>query len=759
MGSIAKQFAAHEDASTEKIHSLEQKIRALVAEKEYSVLSSGNYDAETVRRLSTGVLAQDKLLEAKDKQISQLTLRLEVLRRNLHDKEESLASARKLWEEERLKMHNILTSPERQSHYTLKQELFESRMEVSRLKDAFENALSDIDALTLALESNNEALDRSVEKLEQLRRWKAEHSNEELVKTPTISRTQVPTLSTSPSKGTEQRADMMRIQTDLAKELREIHDLVITSDRKDYNELEEEIRLLQDEAKASSIEAKLANERIEQLSSDIKAKSAELMKLQQERSLSTGVCNDENMMDSDSKEAPVEKMTASPSYSDLQSKDLLKDSSIVSQLESKIAQLEQRLGEYEKPAETNVQEALDTSDEDADANAAALDMAPIKEPDSETSVSVSSPPKKQHPPESPLTARNLFQPLRRGWATASPLIQKIATSPESRDGSVRDKDAEITKLNKTIKANTEVMEKLKRDIIKLQSEKEETEFDMTSKINKLKEENLVYASKVDVLEKAFIEMNIKRASVDGDEATDDGSAEAPLSPQSEKSGATQGENDDYQSKALSLQRSIVELESTQSHQEDEIEHLKAELVKVRVTSQQEKDAALEKLREEVNIVTAQRSALESQLFEINKSAGLLRDSLSDQASSPKKEHESSTLDDPKSPNSCANDGIAGGDPILVAQVVMLENANRVLESSVTSLRSDMQQKLAPLLEKIAMLEEEKRIMEDEMTVKLQCREMTITNLENSLQQLTSTRMSSKKKKHSKINSPPQTPSS
>ena len=66
---------------------------------------------------------------------------------------------------------------------------------------------------------------------------------------------------------------------------------------------------------------------------------------------------------------------------------------------------------------------------------------------------------------------------------------------------------------------------------------------------------------------------------------------------------------------------------------------------------------------------------------------------------------------------------------------MLERANKVLESSVASLRTDTTTKLAPLLERIALLEEERRIVEEEMNTKLGCREVTITSLENSLQQL------------------------
>ena len=83
-------------------------------------------------------------------------------------------------------------------------------------------------------------------------------------------------------------------------------------------------------------------------------------------------------------------------------------------------------------------------------------------------------------------------------------------------------------------------------------------------------------------------------------------------------------------------------------------------------------------------------------------------------------------------------GVAGAvrsDPVLVSQVVMLERANKVLESSVASLRTDTTTKLAPLLERIALLEEERRIVEEEMNAKLGCREVTIASLEDSLQQL------------------------
>jgi chromosome segregation ATPase len=718
---MAQQFAAHENASSEKIFSLEQKIRALVAEKEASVFvdKTGCYDAETVHRLSSGVLEQSKEIEFKEKQISQLKLRLEVLKRTLHEKEESHHTAKRHWEEERTKLHNCLTSSEKKSLFTLQQELFESRA-------ALNNALSDIDALTAALESNNEALDASVEELEILRDFKSRHSKGEEVQASVISRTVIPTLSSS-----SKQSDVSILQSDVEcslKELNELRELLVKADGKSYHDLKAEVHLLQEELNAARLDAKFASQRIEQLTSEVQTKSDEVTKLRQD--LATFSTDDSKEKDRDVENTKV----ASSPDSEYWSKDL-KDFSIVADLENKIVELERKLDAYENPPPAEKEEGLNEDTQN-------LPMTPNKEQKelTETPDSTAVGQSKWAPPESPLTARKLFQPLRRGWATSSPLIKNpLVDTSEPRGDLAKEKDA--AKLNDIIKANTEVMEKLKRDIIKIQTEKEETEYEM----NQLKEENAAYAAQVAVLEKAFREMNDQRAS-DGDGMTDDGSVatETPTSP-----SVLTSQELDLQSKNMALQRSITEMESSQSHQEDEIERLKSELVKMRVISQQEKDAALQ----QVTIVTAQKIALENQLIEINKSAGILRDSLSDQVSSPKKGTET-TCTEPASSRSTESGGAGGSDPVLVAQVVMLENANKVLENSVTSLRSDLQEKLTPLLERVSMLEEEKRIIEDEMNVKLQCREMTIKNLENSLQQLNATRFSSgKKKRHTKVESP------
>ena len=733
LGSMAQQFQAHENASSEKIFSLEQKIRALVAEKEsYAVADkSSYYNVETVRRLSVGVIEQDARLETKDKQISQLKLRLEVMKRALHEKDENHHLAKRHWDDERSKLHACLTSSEKKSIFALQNELFESKAQLS-------NALSDIDALTAALESNNETLDATVKQIEELREFKSSHCKDyEEIQAPSISRTALPKLSSS-SRTSDLSKKNIECGLDECNEFRE---LVVLSDGKTHNDLKAEVQLLRNEANAARLESKFANHRIELLSAELEAKTEKAAKLQQE--LTTRICRNSGKgshgVDT-SEISPREETTTEnprpPSPDSEYWSSNLKNFSIVADLEQKIIELEKKLNEYENPTPVKAEEEKSK-----------LTLDPSKEQSEATDTPKSSTsPSKRVPPESPLTARRLFQPLRRGWATASPLIKNPLTDSNESDLS---KEKDVNELNNTIKANTEVMEKLKQDIIKMQTEKEETEMEMMTKISKLTEENTGYAAQVEVLEQAFREMNEKRAS-DGNSMIDDEESVVatttadPLSPSahSETSDNTFGRELDLRTENATLQRSITELESTQSHQEDEIERLKSELVKARVTSQQEN----EQLQKEVAIVTAQRAALESQLIEINKSAGAIRDSLSDQVStSPNKEAEASNK--PASPRT-EDDRSSGGnaDPILVAQVVMLENANRVLEQNVNSLRSDLQQRLTPLLEKVAMLEEEKRIMEDEMKVKLECREMTIKNLEHSLQQLNASRFGSGKKK-------------
>lgn len=869
LSSMAQQFAAHESTSSEKIFSLEQKIQALVAEKEQSVIAPASYDGETVRRLSSGVLNQEKQLESKDMQISQLKLRCEVLKRTLHDKEEDHHQNKKLWDDERKRLverlHNHISSPERQGHLTLRRELLEAKMECAKYKKDLDNAISDINALTEALETNNEALDKSVAELEKLRKWKSEHDNattdDAIDEPPTISRTSLPTLSYSPSKMSssslpnspydanweqsdhrdestdtqsvlmhEKDEEIAQLQRDLESSLNELDALresAVPATQREYHDLQNEVQLLQNEAKASRLEAKLANDRIAQI---LEKKRDEPDGIHE----SKGIDNDESSMQKarrlelemastassskiaqleselEAKRAEIDQLRATVASKDSDIAGLriaaetvsvftsIEDEKVASEktksLEDKIASLEQKLTEYERGGEDKEDPEVLASDDNPvpdDGNDNDEDKGP-----KDNIASILSPKSKNDETEvaqdceltsnstgdlskvaaSPLQGRRLFQ-LHRGWKTSPPLNRN--TNSEPSGDLLREHEAKIAELDATVKANIEVMEKLKRDIVRIQSEREEADFVSAKKIETLLEENTTYALQVSELEKLFMTLNAERISdasavndpVDDDkkekymvvaddgDLSDDGSAavsaaDVSQSAQSEKTAATQ-ESANLRTKNMALQRTVEELENSRSFQEDQIEQLKIELVKLRVSFQQEKDLALEDLQNEVAIVTSQRSALENQLVEINKSAGLLRQSLADQSPNSYKRTDPSGPNELSTPKSPGNDGVAGDDPVLVAQVVMLENANRVLESQVNSLRSDMQQKLAPLLERIALLEEEKRISEDEMNAKLECREMTITNLENSLQQMTSSRLSgsAKKKRQSKMSSP------
>ncbi|KAL3799058.1 hypothetical protein ACHAW5_004063 [Stephanodiscus triporus] len=299
-----------------------------------------------------------------------------------------------------------------------------------------------------------------------------------------------------------------------------------------------------------------------------------------------------------------------------------------------------------------------------------------------------------------------------------------AKEPIDYPAMVRQRDLKIKSLEAMVHSSSRIMEKMKLDIERMDIEREESECILARRVEELQEENKTYALQVAGFELAFRNLNDQRTSVaasnlrpsHGDNETVDDDVNMW---DENDDGDDKYEESDLKSKNLVLQRTIDELQSSGSFQEDQIENLKAELVRLRVESQQDKECALARLSEENEIITAQRSALETQLVEINKAAGVLRHSLLSSVGS-------------HSPGN--GDEVAGSDPVLVAQVVMLENANKVLESSVNSLRSDMHEKLAPLLYRIAMLEEEKRIIKDELNTKLSCRETTISNLENSLRQ-------------------------
>jgi hypothetical protein len=321
----------------------------------------------------------------------------------------------------------------------------------------------------------------------------------------------------------------------------------------------------------------------------------------------------------------------------------------------------------------------------------------------------------------------------------------LLTAKEQTDypSILRQRDLKIKSLEAVVHSSSRIIEKLKLDIERMDSEREEAASAFAQETEKLLEEIKTYEMQVAGFELAFRNLNDQRTSMitsssrpshGDDEVFDD---DVYLWDEYDN-GEDKVEEADLKSIILVLQRKIEELQSSGSFQEDQIETLKAELVRLRVKSQLDKESALAQLSEENKIIAAQRLALEDQLVEINKSAGALRHSL---------------VSTPQSPGN-ADKVAPGSDPVLIAQVVMLENANKVLESSVNSLRSDTHEKIAPLLHRIEMLSEEKRIVEDEMNTKLHRQETTISKLENSLNQYRALQKAKKnrlKKKGDKIN--------
>ena len=128
------------------------------------------YDGEVVRRLSSGVLMQEKQLKSKDELNAQLKLRCEVLKQSLADRDAELFWEKRPREEERA---GILQKADSSSPIKHDHELLSRKMECTRLKQELETALNDITMLTSALKTNNEALDGVVIKLDKFQEWKA----------------------------------------------------------------------------------------------------------------------------------------------------------------------------------------------------------------------------------------------------------------------------------------------------------------------------------------------------------------------------------------------------------------------------------------------------------------------------------------------------------------------------------------------------------------------------------------------------------
>ena len=782
LGSTAKQYSTYEEIASQKIFELEGRIRSLEKElqqqqqqqtttttdsvrkdddvdaKEDSITTdeSNNinhpkeislegwaerqsYDSETVRNLSSSIMEKEKQLYMKEKFISSLKLRCETLKHCLTETGDALEQSKLAWEEERRKLVDKLgaNSPMRLEHGTV----MSLKMENTHLKKELDSALNDVDMLSDALEKNNEALDHSVSQLERLRKWKIEHDQMEDMRAVSESMQSVEEEKSKDNDGEE--SDSQQRQQHLQQQ-----------QQQQLLELE-----MKREEMRKGLEATISEkeQQIGMMEENLKEKSLEIIQLQTD--LESCFKEIEGLKEL------VNKTAAAKGYEDFQSMvENLRDNATKSEIKAtafneRISELESEL--QEKKTEI-VQLSMSHSNEDVETKSLEEGESVYEAPPSETNhlnqcssdgmegTSINFSPGAENSPSS-LASNPLGTSTRRG-SGLSFLRTKLkegrqyasavgnSGDPESMMGMIRERDRKINELEATIEPNILMTEKLKKDIERMDTEHQEAMLQSKLKIEQLEEENALYLQQVEGFERAFMALNESQQSSLLPKLDRDEEANTPEeSVESDKDDAASDEDEEPEDLKLQnakLERIVSQLRDESSFQEDQIEKLKTELITLRVVSQQEKDSALDKLRDENKIVVAQRSALENQLIEINQSAAQIRDSLAHDAS-----------------QSSAANGVegdkedkSGSDPILVAQVVMLKNANKVLESSVDSLRSDQQEKLAPLLEQIALLKEEKRIMAEEMHTKIQCREQTISNLEESLKQATRSRLDKNKNK-------------
>lgn len=663
LSSTAQQFSSYEKVCSQKICKLEEENKRLVKKRsprrinrEFQLAKAAHqeigellankssvkmYDGEVVRKLSNGVLKQEKQLESKDELITQLKLRCEVLKQSLLDRDGEILQEKKLWVEERSKMLSRLdgSSPSKQNHG----ELLSKKMEVIRLKKELETALSDITMLTDSLETNNIALDSAVLGLDKLKVEKKAWKN------GTVSSETVEKMEMELKEKTNETA---QLQKDLESALNDIEQLRESlrsaGSAKGYDDFQNVVEDLRIESKRYKKEADTAKVELSQMKADFETNKSELTKLRVEL-IHAGVTEEEDENDD----------TSSPA--------------------------------------DNIAEALTNG---------TPNLPPLGRQGS--------------------GRKNLLNNMRLGFGKPGP------EESANLQTMVRQRDLKIKSLEAMVHSNTRIIQKMKNDIERMDNENEEAEHMAKQKIVELTEQNKTYGMQVEGYEKTFMNMNERSISgghvamgkslsdafkQDNGDIVDDNMFMSDDEPDPEDSG---GENNELvkelQERNMDLERILSELQSSSSNQEDQIETLRAEMMKLRVKSQLEKDSAVAHLTEENKIVIAQRSALESQLAEINKTAGNMRNSSSSTGEGGDKD-------------------TSGSDPMLVARNAMLENAKKVLESSVESLRGDMQEKLAPMLDRIALVESEKECIEEEMATKIELKDMTIANLENSLQQL------------------------
>eukprot|EP00550_Attheya_septentrionalis_P002738 CAMPEP_0198291210 /NCGR_PEP_ID=MMETSP1449-20131203/8814_1 /TAXON_ID=420275 /ORGANISM="Attheya septentrionalis, Strain CCMP2084" /LENGTH=1698 /DNA_ID=CAMNT_0043989817 /DNA_START=316 /DNA_END=5412 /DNA_ORIENTATION=+ len=282
----------------------------------------------------------------------------------------------------------------------------------------------------------------------------------------------------------------------------------------------------------------------------------------------------------------------------------------------------------------------------------------------------------------------------RGWWTAN---RATANLPEDAKEQIREKDLRIDNLDRTVKANEQTIQRLRSDLVRINSSFKEEEYVSKMKLTRVLQENTAMTIKVAALENV-IEAN------SGDTPSRDGPS-APEKPKRPEPSPTQA-----QSRSSSVSRGAKKTsviapsrewgESTNYY--EKIKYLEGEV---------------EKLEEEKKKLQERVETLSSDLVK------------------EKKQRDDSSYQTDYHTDDGASDRHSSRRE---ASEEELRDKIRRLQDENNELHDDM-------VRRIAEMDEERGYVEDDYEMKLQARDATITSLELSLNQLKNSRLNSGKK--------------
>eukprot|EP00978_Attheya_sp_CCMP212_P003615 scaffold7592_cov43-Attheya_sp.AAC.1 len=287
----------------------------------------------------------------------------------------------------------------------------------------------------------------------------------------------------------------------------------------------------------------------------------------------------------------------------------------------------------------------------------------------------------------------------RGWWTAN---RATANLPEDAKEQIREKDLRIDNLDRTIKANEQTIQRLRSDLVRINSSFKEEEYVSKMKLQRVLQENTAMTIKVAALENQFIEANF------GENSSRDGPSTPETLP--EKTNRPEPSPTQAQRRSSSVSRgankkSVIAPsrewgESTNYY--EKIKYLEGEV---------------EKLEEEKKKLQERVETLSSDLVK------------------EKKERDDSSIQTDYHTDDGASDRYSS----------RREASEEDLRDKIRRLQDENNELHGDMVRRIAEMDDERGYVEDDYEMKLQARDATITSLELSLNQLKNSKLNSGKK--------------